>query len=144
MIGAADRAIRLAAFDWLTDLRSQEGDVLPRTTLLRGFEYRGGRIGLMSPQAGIWKPAVCELPLSIATTSGGPYSDSFDSSTGRIRYSYRGSDPKHRDNAGLRQAMQDRIPLVYFHAIVPGRYLGAYPVFVVSDDPAGHLLGSGR
>jgi putative restriction endonuclease len=135
MIGSTDRAIRLAAFAWLTDLRSQEGDVLPRTTLLRGFEYLGGRIGLMSPQAGIWKPAVCELPLSIATTSGGPYSDSFDSATGRIRYSYRGSDPKHRDNVGLRQAMRDRIPLVYFHAVVPGRYLAAYPVFIVSDDP---------
>jgi putative restriction endonuclease len=137
MIGAADRAIRLAAFDWLTDLRSQEGDVLPRTTLLRGFDYGGRYIGLMSPQQGIWKPAACELPLSIATTRGGPYSDAFDSATGRIRYSYRGTDPQHRDNAGLRQAMRERIPLVYFHAIVPGKYLAAYPVFVVSDDPAG-------
>jgi putative restriction endonuclease len=137
MIGAADRAIRLAAFDWLTDLRSQEGDVLPRTTLLRGFEYGGRLVGLMSPQQGIWKPAVCTLPLSIATTSGGPYADTFDDATGRIRYSYRGTDPRHRDNAGLRQAMVDRVPLAYFHAVVPGQYLAAYPVFVVSDDPAG-------
>jgi putative restriction endonuclease len=137
MIGAADRAIRLAAFDWLTDLRSQEGDVLRRTTLLRGFEYGGRLIGLMSPQQGIWKPKVCTLPLSIATTTGGPYRDSFDNASGRIRYSYRGTDPRHRDNAGLRQAMIDRVPLAYFHAVVPGQYLAAYPVFVVSDDPAG-------
>jgi putative restriction endonuclease len=137
MIGATDRAIRLAAFDWLTDLRSQEGDVLPRTTLLRGFEYGEGRIGLMSPQAGIWKPAACELPLSIATTLSGQYPDGIDNATGRIRYSYRGADPRHRDNAGLRQAMIDRIPLVYFQAIVPGQYVAAYPAFVVSDDPAG-------
>jgi putative restriction endonuclease len=141
VIGAADRAIRLAAFDWLTELRSQEGDVLPRSTLLRGFEFSGRRIGLMSPQQGIWKPAVCELPLSIATTRGGPYSDSFDSATGRIRYSYRGSDPQHRDNVGLRTAMRDRIPLVYFHAIEPGQYLAAYPVFVVADDPVGLSFG---
>lgn len=137
MIGAADRAIRLAAFDWLTDLRAQEGDVLPRSTLLRGFEFGGRRIGLMSPQQGIWKPAACTLPLSIATTTGGPYADNFDNATGRIRYSYRGADPRHRDNAGLRQAMLDRVPLAYFHAVVPGRYLAAYPVFVVSDDPLG-------
>ena len=141
VIGATDRAIRLAAFDWLTELRGQQGDVLPRSTLLRGFEFGGRLIGLMSPQQGIWKPAVCELPLSIATTRGGPYSDSFDLATGRIRYSYRGSDPQHRDNVGLRTAMRDRIPLVYFHAIEPGRYLAAYPVFVVGDDPAGLSFG---
>ena len=137
MIGSTDRAIRLAAFDWLTDLRSQLGDVLPRPTLLRGFEFRDGRIGLMSPQAGIWKPAVCELPLSIATTLSGQYPDGIDTATGRIRYSYRGTDPRHRDNAGLRQAMLDRIPLVYFQAIVPGQYVAAYAAFVVGDDPAG-------
>jgi putative restriction endonuclease len=137
VIGSADRAIRLAAFDWLTDLRAQEGDVLPRSILLRGFEFGGQRVGLMSPQQGIWKPAVCTLPLSIATTTSGPYSDSFDNATGRIRYSYRGTDPRHRDNSGLRQAMLDRVPLAYFHAVVPGRYLAAYPVFVVSDDPVG-------
>ena len=32
--------------------------------------------------------------------------------------------------------MQDRVPLVYFHAIEPGRYAAAYPVFVVADEPA--------
>jgi putative restriction endonuclease len=136
MIGAADRDIRLAAFDWLTQLRSQHGDVLPRSTLMRGFDYLGRRVGLMSPQQGIWKPATCELPLSIATTLSGQYPDSHDRVTGRISYSYRGTDPRHRDNAGLRQAMLDRIPLVYLYAIVPGQYVATYPAFVVGDDPA--------
>jgi putative restriction endonuclease len=89
----------------------------------------------MSPQQGIWKPAACELPISITTTVGGPYADSFDTATGRIRYSYRGTDRTHRDNAGLRRAMLERVPLAYFHAIDPGRYLAAYPVFVVDDEP---------
>lgn len=135
VIGSADRDIRLAAFEWLSDLRAQEGDVLPRPALQRGFAYRGRQIGLMSPQQGIWKPAACELPISITTTVGGPYADSFDLATGRIRYSYRGSDRTHRDNVGLRRAMLERVPLVYFHAIEPGRYLAAYPVFVVEDQP---------
>jgi putative restriction endonuclease len=136
VIGTADRQIRLAAFGWLSDLRAREGEALQRSTLMRGFDHLGQRIGLMSPQQGIWKPAACVLPLSIATTLRGPYSDSFDSASGRIRYSYRGTDPQHRDNTGLRQAMLDRVPLAYFHAIEPGRYLAAYPVFVVGDDPA--------
>ena len=136
MFGSTDQAIRLAAFRWLDDLRASEGDVLQRSALLTGFELDGRRIGLMSPQQGIWKPAVCDLPLSVATTVGGPYSDSFDASSGRIRYSYRGTDPDHRDNRGLRKAMTDRVPLIYFHAVEAGRYLAFYPAFVTQDEPA--------
>jgi putative restriction endonuclease len=135
VIGDPDRAIRLAAFAWLAELQAQTGEVLNRTTLLRGFEFAGRRIGLLSPQQGIWKPAACRLPLSIATTVGGPYADTFDSRSGRIRYSYRGLDVEHRDNRGLRETMRERIPLIYFHGVAPGRYLGAWPVFVTGDEP---------
>lgn len=31
--------------------------------------------------------------------------------------------------------MVERIPIVYFHAIEPGSYVAAYPVFVVEDRP---------
>src|SRR5262249_54083546 len=51
---------------------------------------------------------------------------------------YRGNDPLHRENVGLRHAMESRVPLVYFHALAPGRYLAAWPVYIVGDDP-GHL-----
>src|SRR4029079_4554298 len=103
-------------------------------TALSDFTLDGRRIPLLGP-SGIWKPAVCELPLSITTTVGGPYEDSFDRQAGTLRYAYRGSDPNHRDNVGLRRAMAERIPLVYFHAVEPGSYVAAYPVFVVDDDP---------
>ena len=36
----------------------------------------------------------------------------------------------------LREAGRRRTPLIYFHGIVPGRYLADYPVFIVGDDPA--------
>jgi putative restriction endonuclease len=90
----------------------------------------------MSPAQGIWKPAACQLPLSVATTVGGPYSDSFDKASGRIRYSYRGTDPGHRDNRGLRTAMTDRIPLIYLHAVERSKYLAFYPAFVTQDEPS--------
>ena len=32
--------------------------------------------------------------------------------------------------------MIDKVPLVYFYAVEPGRYVAAYPTFVVGDDPA--------
>jgi putative restriction endonuclease len=136
VFGTTDLEIRLEAFRWLDDLRAREGDVLPRPTLLTGFEFGNQRIGLMSPAQGIWKPAACKLPLSVATTVGGPYSDSFDKASGRIRYSYRGTDPGHRDNRGLRTAMTDRIPLIYLHAVERSKYLAFYPAFVTQDEPS--------
>ena len=140
MIGTADREIRAAAFRWLDERRSIEGDVLARDNLLRGFDYLGRRIGLMSPAQGIWKPASCELPLSVTTTMNGPYADAFEESTGRIQYSYRGTDPGHRDNRGLRRAFAERVPLVYFHAVARGRYLASYPAFITADDPKALLF----
>jgi putative restriction endonuclease len=132
MIGASDRAIRLRVFDWLTELRDA-GETIPRTALT-SFAVDGQRIPLVGP-TGIWKPAACELPISIARTVGGPYDDTFDIAAGTLRYAYRGTDPRHRDNVGLRRAMVERVPLVYFHAIERGLYVAAYPVFVTADDP---------
>jgi hypothetical protein len=77
VIGEADRRIRLSVFDWLTDQRAEHGEAIPRTVLER-FELAGEHIPLVGP-SGIWKPAACELPISIATTTSGPYSDRFDS-----------------------------------------------------------------
>jgi putative restriction endonuclease len=135
VIGIVDGPIRRAVFDWLTDQRTELGEALPRIAL-ETFAVDGRRIPLVGPQ-GIWKPAACELPLSITTIVRGPYSDSFDDRSGTLRYAYRGTDPQHRDNVGLRRAMVDRVPLVYFHAVEPGAYVAVYPVFVVGDDPSG-------
>lgn len=131
MIGRADERIRSAVFAWLAD---QHSEVLSRTAL-EEFRIGDQRIPLVGPR-GIWKPAVCELPISITTTFSGPYDDGQDMDTGRIRYAYRGTNPLHPDNVGLRQAWQDRVPLVYFLAVQPGWYLASWPAFVTGDDPA--------
>jgi putative restriction endonuclease len=133
MIGEADRGIRQRVFDWLTEQRDT-GEALSRTSL-ETYSLDGRRIPLVGP-SGIWKPAACELPLSITTTVAGPYNDTFDRKAGTLRYAYRGRDPQHRDNRGLRRAMVERVPIVYFHAIEPGSYVAAYPVFVVEDHPS--------
>lgn len=128
----ADAAIRRAAFEWLAQQVDVHGPVLTRDLLARGFDHEGMRIPLVAPQ-GIFKPQAMQLPLSITTVADGPYSDSFGPSV--LKYRYRGSDPDHRDNAGLRELMRRRDPLVYLHALMPGKYLAVWPVFVVGDDP---------
>jgi putative restriction endonuclease len=128
-----DRAVRQAAFEWLAEQTALHGDVLDWSLLGQGFEFQGRRVPLLSQQ-GIFKPALCDLPLSIRTSATSPYSDHFVGD--RLVYSYRGTDQNHRDNVGLRELYRTRTPLVYFHAAVKGRYLTVWPIFIVGDEPA--------
>ena len=130
-----DRRVRIAAFHWLEAQVGERGDdVLPRPLLAAGFTFHATRVPLLGPQ-GIFKPRVLvAAPLSITTAPSGPYDDAFG--PGGLRYRYRGEDPNHRDNRGLRFAMRHRLPLIYFFGLMPGRYLAVWPVFVIGDDPA--------
>jgi putative restriction endonuclease len=139
----SDQAVRLAAFRFLEEqlrLSGEEG-AIRRSVLERGFVLEGERVPLLGPQ-GIFKPRVLDaIPLSITTVpvvqgEARPYDDAFGPD-GLLRYRYRGTDPSHHENRGLRLAMQLQVPLVYFHGIVPGLYAAEWPVFIVGDDPAG-------
>lgn len=129
--------IRTAAFDWLQQQLTRADDTLPRALLEKGFDFRGDRVRLVGPQ-GIFKPAqITYYPLSITTTTKGPYRDSFDPSGNFLLYSYRGIDPEFHENRRLRDAMRDRVPLIYFFGTIPGQYLAIAPVFIVGDNPQG-------
>jgi putative restriction endonuclease len=140
LAGGMDAEVRQRAFQFLDELRALHGNALPRDVLVRGFDYQGKRVPLMGPP-GIFKPALlADMPLSIMTAPESPrkprpYDDSVGVG-GVIHYKYRGLDPAHPDNVGLREAMRRQVPLVYFVGLVPGRYYAEYPVFVVGDDPA--------
>lgn len=133
MTTATEAHVRRAAFDWLTEQVELHGDVLPRSLLAQGFTYEGNRVPLLGPQ-GIFKPRILDIPLSITAIPSGPYDDGY-SPEGLLLYRYRGTDPEHADNVGLREAMKRRIPLIYFHRVVEGKYLAVWPVFIVGDDP---------
>lgn len=131
-----DHLVRQSAFDFLVELTERYGDVLPREKLAAGFIFEGVRVPLLAPQ-GIFKPRILELPLTIATAPDGPYDDAFTDDDYRLlHYKYRGTDIYHRDNVGLRKAMAEKVPLIYLHGLVPGKYMATWPVYVVADDPA--------
>jgi putative restriction endonuclease len=135
MLNDKDIWVRLATFRWLKEQVAVHGEVLPFALLRQGFEHQGKRVPLLGPQ-GIFKPAVMpDLPLTITTAPDGPYDDSF-TAEGMLRYRYRGTDPRHRENVGLRKAMRLQVPMVYLHGVAKGRYLAVWPVFIVGDDPA--------
>ncbi|HVQ78089.1 MAG TPA: HNH endonuclease [Candidatus Binatia bacterium] len=135
-----DSRVRLAAFEFLAKETARRGEVVPRGILAEGFQFGGTRVPLVGPQ-GIFKPAVLpEMPLTITTVPEvrgrpRPYADSMGSD-GLLRYAYRGTDPLHRDNVGLRTAMQRRAPLAYLFGVVPGEYMPVWPVYIEGDDPA--------
>jgi len=132
-------ACRTAAFQWLRQQADMQQEVLSRDALAAGFPYQGSFVRLVGPQ-GIFKPAqIRHYPLSITTTSKSPYQDAFAPDGKYLRYSYRGTDPNHHENRGLRDAMRDKVPLIYFHSTKPGHYLAVWPVYIVNDDP-GRLL----
>jgi putative restriction endonuclease len=138
LVDESDLRVRLAAFAFLDEQRKLSLELLDRDVLQRGFMLDGQRVPLVAPN-GIFKPRACRLPLSITTVPAKegqprPYDDAFGHD-GLLRYRYRGNDPNHPDNVGLRETMRGRVPLIYFHGIVEGRYEAEYPVFVVGDTP---------
>ena len=137
-----DSQVRLRAFKFLDEQRLVFGGELPHEALRLGFEFEGHRVPLQGPQ-GIFKPKALSLPVPLSLTTAPerpdrprPYKDEMGPDN-LLRYRYRGTDPDHHENAGLRLAMRDRVPLVYFEGIDVGWYSATYPVYVVQDDPKG-------
>jgi putative restriction endonuclease len=133
-----ERLVRLAAFHRLEELERVHGDVLPWSVLREGFIFGSEQLLFMGPQ-GIFKPALMHLPLSITTSPekpgvSRPYDDELGED-GFLRYRYRGRDPQHRDNRGVRDCFREGLPLIYFHGVGPGLYQALRPVYIHADDP---------
>ncbi len=134
-----DSQVRMKAFEFLDRALTFHGQTLPRALLEKGFDFEGTRVPLLGPQ-GIFKPAILDVPLSITTVPekegrARPYEDAI--TDGLLTYRYRGTDPRHRDNVGLRTAMTRGLPLVYFFGVVEGSYLPVFPARIVGDDSWG-------
>lgn len=127
-----DHPIRQSAFSWLREQTDLFPDGIPRKKLEEGFIFEGKRITMVGPQ-GIWKPKEMVLPLSMTTIQNGPYEDSWMGND-LLKYSYRGTNPNHADNTGLRECFRNKIPLVYFLSIHKGWYIAEWPVYIVGDN----------
>ncbi len=134
-----DAAFRIAVFDWLTQLTALRSDYVVTWKELSSFRFRGERATLIGAE-GIWKPRQLELPISVATAPpkpgrSAPYDDEVGDG-GTLRYMYRGTDPQHPSNVGMRRLCELRKPLVYFYGIEAGRYVAFFPTYITADEPA--------
>lgn len=130
-----DARLRLALFAWLQQ-RGATHRLMRWRELMQEFSFDGERIPLVQ-QRGIWRVRkLRNRVLTIRTSPDNPYGDSFGADDGLLRYCYFQSDPQHPDNAALREAMQRKLPLAYFHGQAKGMYQAVWPVFVVGEDRA--------
>jgi putative restriction endonuclease len=129
-----DLQIRMFAFDWLRNQAEIYGNILPRKILTEGFSLSGESYSLVGPQ-GIWKPQLMKLPVSITSLLGGRYTDTIDENQEIFEYKYRGTNPFHRDNSGLRELMNRKIPLICFLRIAINKYVPLWPAFIIKENP---------
>lgn len=103
---AQDLAVRSAAMAYVERLAMRFGRyAIPRRVIAVGFGFRGSTVKLIGPQ-GIFKPSILDLPLTITTAPSNPYGDLVQDDY--LVYRYFQTDPNHRDNNGLRKAMEAR------------------------------------
>jgi putative restriction endonuclease len=130
--------VRTAAFSFLADQTRIHGEILPWKTLLEGFTFDGQRVPLLSQQ-GIFKPRLLRFPISIRTAPpserGDPYEDLILEDRS-VAYCYRGVDPDHAENRGLRDLMERHLPLAYFYGEARGQYRCIWPVYVLREVPS--------
>jgi putative restriction endonuclease len=138
-----DTLMRVAAFEHVRRL-GEVHDHLTAIELKPGFIFDGERIPLINPQRGIFKPHQMQFLLSIKTVFPKPggkvwYDDQrhvhrqiFEGDE-TIDYAFMGQDPSAVDNRWLREAHENRIPIIYFLGIAPGRYQAMLPSFTGSE-----------
>lgn len=143
--GDSDQLLRLAAFSTVRQLTEVRGDLTARE-LKPGFEFQGERIPLINPQRGIFKPRQMRYLLSIRTVfprSGARvwYDDQRNvhrqiyEGDEAVEYAFMGKDADAADNRWLREAMESRVPFIYFLGVAPGYYQAVVPTFVIGWDP---------
>lgn len=134
-----DAELRQAAFERLRLLEQVYGDDIPWSAIAHGFECNSEKVLLANRAVGIFKPKQMRRgALSIKTTRPRAgrqniYADAEDAD-GTFVYSLQGDDPDNHFNRSLRECLEERLPLVYFHAVAEGVYTALFPCFIESID----------
>ncbi|MBS0569291.1 MAG: HNH endonuclease [Proteobacteria bacterium] len=147
MEGELDYRMRCAAFEHVHRLNATH-DYLSSRHLAEGFTFEGVRIPLVNPQRGIFKPKQMQNLLSIRTVFPRPgakvwYDDQRQvhrqiyQSQDLVDYAFMGTNPDAADNRWLKAACEQRIPIIYFIGVAPGRFVAQVPAFIARWDRSG-------
>jgi len=130
-----DAQILRAAFSRVQELENDYRDAVPWSAIQEGFTCLGESILFANQVQGIFKPKQMQRgPISIKTTM--PKGDAVNiyndqlTDEGFYQYSLEAGNPHGERNILLWQALEDKAPFIYFHALAPAVYKILYPCFV--------------
>jgi putative restriction endonuclease len=142
-----DTLMRVAAFERIRRL-NETHEHLFANDLRDGFAFNGERIPFVNPRRGIFKPRQMRYLLSIKTVFPRPgarvwYDDQrvvhrqIYEGDETVEYAFMGDNPDAADNQWLREAFENRVPVIYFLGFAPGKYQAVVPTFISGWDPRG-------
>ncbi|WP_456598668.1 HNH endonuclease [Blastococcus sp. SYSU DS0616] len=135
----SEEAVRAAAFEWLQSTTMDGTVPISREQLRDDFRFDGVRFPLVDAGRGIRRPRGWTAALSMLTAAPKearwrPYDDS-EGPDGLHRYKLRRDDRGAAENEGLRVAMRQQVPLIWFYGIKPGLYQAIFPVYLLAEEP---------
>jgi len=138
---AHDLRVRQEAMAWLT-VRTNDGSDAISTQDLNDFLFDGEPFLLKDRQQGIRKPAGFDAAFSIQTVYRAdgqvrPYNDDVGSD-GLLRYKWRGTDPNLYVNVALREAMNRKLPLIWFFGVGVAMWQPIYPIYILAEEQEQH------
>jgi hypothetical protein len=81
-MGDASATVRIAAMRYLDDLLVTGSGTVSWSRLIRGFEFDGERVPLISQRGILRLTRFGPIPLSITTSAKNPYQDEIDEESG--------------------------------------------------------------
>jgi putative restriction endonuclease len=134
-----EHEVRAAALLWLQDVTMGGTVPVSREQLVADFHFGGIRFPLIDQGRGIRKPVGWRAALSIMTAfpkSGRPrpYADD-EGPDGLHRYKLRADGRGNAENEGLRAAMREGLPLIWFVGVAPAIFNAILPVYLTAEEP---------
>lgn len=131
-----DAKLRVMLFAYVDKLVARYGTPLSSDVLRLRFQAGEHNFQLLQ-QNGIFRPASLDQnagALIITTGVKGRYRDDIDESADIIKYKYQDRSPSNHFNKWMRDAMEQRSPLLYLIGVAAGQYLPLFPCFVEADN----------
>ena len=131
--------VRSSALAWLDNMTRGGELPLTRDQLANDFIVGGQRFPLIDRGRGIRKPQGWTSAFSIATSvpkrgQNRPYED-VEGPDGLHRYKLRRDDGGTAENAGLRAALVQDVPLAWFYGLQPSLFQVISPVYLREEEP---------
>lgn len=131
--------MRAAALVWLNEVTLGGTVPVSRGQLANDFSFADQRFPLIDRGRGIRKPVGWQAALSITTAVAKPgfarpYDDD-EGPDGLRRYKLRRDQRGSAENAGLRIALRDQLPIIWFYGVAPSIFNAIFPVYLTAEEP---------